>query len=175
MKIQQNYDFYVYIAKINNITMKRVLYPLAFLMVLLAACTGSKQVVKTENKSNQKRQMEFVQFYSGGTLTEIIDRAKKEDKLVFIDITAEWCAPCKLMEQEIYTYKPLYEKMNQRFVSYQVDIEKGIGPNLSVLYDTKTVPTLLFLDTRGRVLAKNKGALGIQEMLDLVDKVSVKK
>jgi len=152
--------------------MKGVLYHLAFLMIFLASCTGSKQVVKIEKKSNQNRQMEFVQFYSGGSLTEIIDRAEKEGKLVFIDIMAEWCAPCKLMEQEIYTYKPLYEKMNKRFVSYQVDIEKGIGPNLSLLYDTKTVPTLLFLDTKGRVLAKNKGALGIQAMLDLVDEVS---
>ena len=64
--------------------------------------------------------------------------------------------------------------MNKNFVSYQVDIEKGIGPNLSVLYDTKTVPTLLFLDTKGRVLAKNEGALGIQAMLDLVDQVTNK-
>jgi len=154
--------------------MKRVLYCFALLTVFLVSCTGGKSVVKSKEKSNQIQQMEFVRFYSGGTLTEIIERAKKENKLVFIDIMADWCAPCKLMEDEIYTYKPLYEKMNKKFVSYQVDIEKGIGPNLSVLYDTKTVPTLLFLDTKGRVLAKNKGALGIQEMIDLVDEVTEK-
>ncbi len=137
----------------------------------MSSCGGTKNVVKAEKKSNQKKQLEYVQFYTGGTLTEVIDRAKRENKLVFVDVMAEWCAPCKLMEQEIYTYEPLFKKMNKNFVSYQVDIEKGIGPNLSLLYNTKTVPTLLFLDTKGRVLAKNKGALGIQAMLDMVDDV----
>ncbi len=154
--------------------MRNYIYIVAFGLALISSCTGNKSVVRSKEHSSQTRHLENVRFYEGGTLTEIIDRAKKENKLVFIDIMAEWCAPCKLMEQEVYTYKPLYTKMNKNFVSYQVDIEKGIGPNLSILYDTKTVPTLLFLDTRGRVLAKNKGALGIQAMLDLVDQVANK-
>lgn len=154
--------------------MKYTTYFFTILTLVLFSCSGNKSIVKKEKPSDQTKQTEFVQFYEGGSLTEIIDRAKKENKLVFIDIMAEWCAPCKLMEQEIYTYEPLYTKMNANFVSYQIDIEKGIGPNISLLYDTKTVPTLLFLDTRGRVLAKNKGALGIQAMLDMTDDVLAK-
>jgi len=150
--------------------MKYLFYISFALAFSFSSCISKKNtVIKEEISTSQTRRSENILFYEGGTLTEVIERAERQNKLVFVDVVAVWCAPCKLMADEVYTYKPLYEKINKNFISYQVDIEKGIGPNLSFLYNTKTVPTILFLDTKGRVLEKNEGALGIQQMLDLAD------
>ena len=137
------------------------------LVFIPLSCSNSKHL--TDNSRNQKRDNDNIKFYYGGTLTEVIDRAKEKDKLVFIDMIADWCAPCKLMEDEVYTYQPLYEFMNKNFISYRLDIEKDNGPNIAFLYNVKTLPTLLFLDTNGRILVKKEGSVDITTFMDLAN------
>jgi len=149
--------------------MNKIFFIALFTLLFFASCSSSKKAVKNKENTSQTMQTANVWFYEGGTLSEVIDRAERKNKLVFVELTADWCAPCKLMKDEVYTFEPLYKKLNKNFISYLVDIEKANGPNLSLLYGSKTVPTLLFLDTKGRILMKNEGALGIQQMLDMAD------
>ena len=46
---------------------------------------------------------------------------------------------------------------------------KKNGPELSMLYQVYAYPTLLFLDTNGRVLARKDGAAYHSELKDLAD------
>ncbi|HHH53981.1 MAG TPA: DUF255 domain-containing protein [Bacteroidetes bacterium] len=137
-------------------------------IILLLSCKTSKNT--SDNTSKQYRQKDNIQFYYGGTLTEVIDRAADEGKIVFLDMTADWCAPCKMMEDEVYTYQPLYEFMNENFVSYRLDIEKENGPNIAFLYNVKSLPTILFLDTKGRTLVKKVGSVDITTFMNLAKK-----
>ncbi len=139
-------------------------------VALLFSCKSSSLAKKSEKDYTSNRMEENIKFYYGISLTDVIDRAKSENKLVFIDFVADWCAPCKLMEEDIYTYKPLYEQINRDFISYRVDIEKENGPNLSYLYDVKKLPTLVFLDTRGKIIIKKEGSVGISGVMRLANK-----
>ncbi len=159
----------------NLFNMSKAIYFLFIFVVLLFSCksgsTVAKKSAKDHRNSEKRHRMDKnIKFYYGISLTDVIDRAKIENKLVFIDFVADWCAPCKLMEEDIYTYKPLYEQINRDFISYRVDIEKENGPNLSYLYDVKKLPTLLFLDTQGEIIVKKEGSLGITGVIELANK-----
>jgi len=54
--------------------------------------------------------------------------------------------------------------MNENFISYKVDAEKGNGVSLATLYGVQGFPTLLFLDQKGNVLEKKLGAAYQREM-----------
>ncbi len=149
---------------------KTISFLLVFVVFLFSCKSGNNVAQKSGEDYKNHRMEKNIKFYYGISLTDVIDRAKTENKLVFIDFVADWCAPCKLMEEEIYTYKPLYEQINKDFVSYRVDIEKENGPNLSYLYDVKKLPTLVFLDTRGRIIVKKEGSVGITGVMELASK-----
>src|ERR1700710_7497 len=57
---------------------------------------------------------------------EILKKAKKDNKYIFIDCYASWCGPCKEMDKEVYTNDTVGNYMNSRFISvkYQLDTSK---------------------------------------------------
>ncbi len=137
------------------------------LIILFSSCTGSKKVVNSDNSNGIYKKNDPIEFYYGGTMNEILQKAKEEDKLVFVDMTADWCAPCKVMDEEVYTYQPLYEFVNEKFISYRLDIDKSTDHYLAFLYNVKTVPTIMFLDATGRVLVKKESAVSISSFMKL--------
>lgn len=97
-------------------------------------------------------------FVATGTLSAALDRAGEEGKLVFVDFYTDWCLPCKLMDEDVFTDPAFGRFMNERFVSVKVDAEAGNGPKLAALYGVKAYPTLLWVDPSGRVCARREGA-----------------
>ena len=108
-----------------------------------------------------------VDFMDTDVLGEAIARAEAEDKLIFLDFYTTWCLPCKLMDEDVFTDRALGDFMNERFVSLKLDAESGNGANLASLYNVQAYPTLVFLDTRGRVVAQKQGAAYQRELRQL--------
>ncbi|MEZ4908143.1 MAG: thioredoxin domain-containing protein [Saprospiraceae bacterium] len=134
----------------------------------------NNSIEEVDMTPKQQQLSNNLKFYYGGTLTEIIDRSNKENKPVFIDFTAAWCAPCKLMDEEIYSYKAVYEFYNEKFINFKIDIEKDNGPNIAFLYEVSTLPAMVFLDKKGRIITKTTGSVGIQKLLDIGNEALMK-
>ncbi len=132
-------------------------------LLLFSACETPK---KTANTTPKKPEV-LVQFVESPGLMELLERAKKEKKLVFVDIFAEWCTPCKLMEQEVFTRKDVADALKNDFLSYHVDGEKKTGPMIRMAYNVEAYPTILFLDADGKVLAKNIGSMSASGLTKL--------
>ncbi|MCS3532667.1 thioredoxin fold domain-containing protein [Chryseobacterium sp. JUb7] len=88
---------------------------------------------------------------------DLIAKAKKENKIVFIDAYASWCGPCKMMEKNIFTQKAVGDYYNANFVNARIDMEKGEGREVAAKYGVRSYPTYLFLNGDGELVSQNFG------------------
>lgn len=88
---------------------------------------------------------------------DIIAKAKKENKIVFIDAFTSWCGPCKMMEKNIFTKKSVGDYYNASFINARFDMEKGEGRDIAVKYGVRSYPTYLFLNGDGELVSQNYG------------------
>lgn len=146
--------------------MKKVLLLLIPIIVVVAMVSA-----KTTGESK-----DGVQFHEDPAWAEVAKIAGKEKKLIFMDIYATWCGPCKMLKKHTFPNKELGEYFNKNFVNVSIDGEKGEGPALARKYDIPGYPTLLILDKDGKVIAKTAGFLQPAQLLQFgKDAVSKKK
>jgi thioredoxin-related protein len=88
---------------------------------------------------------------------DLIAKAKKENKIVFIDAYTSWCGPCKMMEKNIFTKKSVGDYYNSNFVNARFDMEKGEGREIATKYGVRSYPTYLFLNGDGELVSQNFG------------------
>ncbi|MCJ8154929.1 thioredoxin family protein [Chryseobacterium sp. SSA4.19] len=88
---------------------------------------------------------------------DLVAKAKKENKIVFIDAYASWCGPCKMMERNVFTQKPVGDYYNSNFVNARFDMEKGEGREIAAKYGVRSYPTYLFLNGDGELVSQNYG------------------
>lgn len=104
-------------------------------------------------------------------LSEVLEIAKAKEKIIFMDVGASWCLPCKMMDDEVFSDEPTAEFINEHFISHKVDPEKLEGPEILLMYNVDVFPTLLWLDEEGEVLERHNGAMGIQAFNELAEDV----
>ena len=103
-------------------------------------------------------------------MNDALEAQKKEPKKIFMDVYTDWCLPCKLMTEEVYSRQDVGDFMNDNFVNYKVNAEKGNGPDMTVLYNIQSFPGLLFLDHNGRVLEQKEGAALQRELTEMANR-----
>lgn len=144
--------------------MRRLTYFLILaLPLLLLSCNGSKKASTTSKPTSKKG----VDFVASTSLTDVLENAQADGKIVFLDMYTTWCAPCKIMDEEVFTDPAVEDLLDSKMISYKVDAEKGNGPDLTIIYNVQVYPTLIFLDDKGRELVRNDGALSTTGFLEL--------
>lgn len=98
-----------------------------------------------------------VKFYDVST-DELKRLATEQNKLVFIDIYANWCPPCRMMEQQVFSREDVGEFMAQRFVSAKYNIDEGVGKEFAQKYSIESIPTYLIFDLDGKVVGRITGS-----------------
>lgn len=105
--------------------------------------------------------------FESGSWTEILAKAKTENKLVFIDAYTTWCAPCKKMDKEVFPETEVANFYNKMFVNVKMDMENGEGVNLARTYNVNVFPTLLFVDGEGDLVHRSAGYHNVEQFLAL--------
>ena len=130
----------------KNDNMKKLIFAL-----LLLLGTGAAQAqVKFETKPTDA----------------VRDMAVKTGKLVFIDLYADWCPPCRAMERQVFSRKDVGEFMDQRFVAAKYDTDKTTGKELMKKYGKGSIPLYLVFNTQGELLGRIEGATDAETFMD---------
>lgn len=93
-----------------------------------------------------------------GDLKKALKKAKAENKQVFIDFTTTWCAPCKQMEEAVFSKEEVGTYYNQYFVCCRIDIDQE--KEIARKYGIKSIPTVLYLNPNGKEVKRVLGAMG---------------
>ena len=99
------------------------------------------------------------------TFAEAMEKAKAENKLVFMDCYTTWCGPCRMMAAQVFTQQKVGDYFNEHFVSLKMDMEKGEGITLGKKYGVTAYPTMLILDTQGNVMHTMVGSRSAEELI----------
>lgn len=103
----------------------------------------------------QNREIKF----ETSTFEEVKAKAKKENKLIFVDAYTTWCGPCKWMAKTVFTNDTVADFFNTNFISTKIDMEKGEGIEFRKKYTVFCFPNLLFIDANGEVVHRRGGGM----------------
>ena len=106
--------------------------------------------------------------FEKGSWANALEKAKAEDKLIFVDGYAVWCGPCKVMAKKIFPLPEVGDYFNKNFINVKMDMEKGEGLSFRKKYPISAYPTLYFINPDGNLVQSTRGApRTAQALLDL--------
>jgi len=91
-----------------------------------------------------------------------LQKAKKDDKKIIVDIYTTWCGWCVKMDNEVYTNKEVKKLIKENFVFVKLDAEgtntikyngkEYTETDLAVYFEATGYPTTVFLEPDGKVI-----------------------
>ena len=118
-------------------------------------------------------------FTQNLTWQEVLEKARAENKYVFVDCYASWCGPCKLMDKKIYPDSLVGEFMKSNFISVRVQMDTtkeddnrtqhwyAIAHDIAEKYHIQEYPGYLFFSPDGKVVHKDLGAMDTNAFLSM--------
>jgi len=102
--------------------MKIILYVFALLQLLYAEHNHTNALINEDSPYLQQHADNPVNWYPWGK--EAFEKAKKENKMIFLSIGYSTCHWCHVMEEESFTDKEVAKLLNESFVSIKIDREE---------------------------------------------------
>ena len=96
----------------------RLLFCLVFLTLLSGfACDLSKKTAAPSGKDKDRsRDSTGLVWMDSERLMPVLELAQQQNRPVFVEFYADWCAPCKVMEEELFTEPIVYAYFNSYFL-----------------------------------------------------------
>ena len=119
--------------------------------------------------TSTKKTGEGITFEEKLSWKQILEKAKKEHKFIFVDCFTTWCGPCKKMERDVYPQPEVGQVFNSNFICVKMQIDTSKVDNediknhyadaqfISKQYKIDAYPTYLFFMPDGKLINRSTG------------------
>jgi thioredoxin-related protein len=111
-----------------------------------------------------------IHFTHSANWQQVLEKAKAENKFIFVDAYTTWCGPCRQMAKAIFPLKDVGDFYNDHYISIKVQLDttqkdnedvKGWyadAHNIMTNYKVNVFPTYLFLSPEGKLVHRAVGS-----------------
>jgi thiol-disulfide isomerase/thioredoxin len=101
-----------------------------------------------------------------GSLPDVLNAAKEQNKYIFVDAFTDWCKPCKWMAANVFPNEEAGRFYNENFIVYKLDMEKGEGIDFAQKYEVRSYPSYLFFDPQGELVHRSVGSKPVEMFIE---------
>lgn len=91
-------------------------------------------------------------------LEEAQSLAYQKDKLFFLYFTADWCMPCRWMEEVTFQDPDLLTYVSANYLAIKVDISTPEGKLLQAQFSVTSLPSILVFDALGHLVDQREAS-----------------
>jgi thiol:disulfide interchange protein len=138
-----------------------------------SSCQKPAQTSTTDSETSDvvlfKEKKILFKLVEENSFESIKSDASMVNKIIFVDVYADWCGPSKHMDANVFNKSAIADRFNNSFINYKVDAEGFDGYNVALKYNVRSYPTYLFLKPDGEVLYRLEGVFTAEGMLEEAD------
>ncbi len=118
-----------------------------------------------------------MKFEHGLSWTQVLAKAKAENKYIFMDCYTTWCGPCKFMTANIFPLPQVGAFFNDNYINVKVQLDTTANDNdevkswfkdgqeIATKYQVRAYPTYLFFDPNGQIVHRAVGSSDAEKFL----------
>jgi len=110
-------------------------------------------------------QIEFIEVETLEQMKAAQKKASDGMLMLFVDVYATWCGPCKMMDSEVYTESAVAEYMNTHYLSVRMDGESDYGRIYASEQGLEGYPSMFIFSDEGERVSKIVGFTPAGELL----------
>ncbi|MDD3985260.1 MAG: thioredoxin domain-containing protein [Methanobacterium sp.] len=112
---------------------------------------------------NSKNETKNIKDYNN-----LLKEAKKQHKKIFVDVYTDWCGFCKEMDETTFSNPQVKAELKKNYII--IKINGDFNKKLSEKYKIEGYPTLIVLNSNGKVIKKYTGYQVPKEFLKWLTK-----
>lgn len=110
-------------------------------------------------------QVNFIEVTTLNEMEEAQKKASDQQLMIFVDVYATWCGPCKIMDREVYTDPAVAEYMNANFVNVRMDGETDYGRKYAAEQQLEGYPSMFIFGRDGDPVSRVVGFTPAEELV----------
>ena len=113
--------------------------------------------------------------YLSDSYESISQKGKSQNKYFFVKFSADWCAPCKVMDSNVNNNPTLVNFVQDNFLAVKADIDDTTGKEWKDKFNACCLPTLVVFSPDGYELGRKEGTIPSSEFLSFLENAIGKK